>query len=316
MSTLISSALDAEQDSEGSMVCYCFRLTTGQLKRAYASCGSLAELEKQTKAGTECTGCKVILQSLFGERPSDQYKLNQVPEIGSSCKRPGHRVMKGFVIADGDLESSIYSSNAVAPQLGNCDADTPIEFALVDHRGQVVAQGRDVLKTNDTFVFNTVDHKLPRPFFGMFLLAFERSNYGASRFNVYWRNKHGVSATHENATTGRPLVYLPITVDQQFLKGSSSVHAAIMNPHQTVVPYTLSAFDPESGVSFDWKSELPPFCSMWLDLNEHLFKPALSKYPNARFVFKLQSHLDMYNALSMYFFVHNHATDLWTVNHL
>lgn len=305
-----------ENDPENSMVCYCFRLTTGQLKRAYAQCGSLAELEKQTKVGSECTGCKVILQSLFGEIPSDQYKLSEQIEAGSTCKKPGHRVMKGFVIADGELESSIYSSNAVAPQFGNCDADTPIEYALVDHKGQVLIQRQDVLKTNDTFVFNTKDFDLPRPFFGMFLLAFNRSNYGASRFNVYWRNKNGVSATHENATTGRPLVYLPISVDKNFLNGTSTMYAAIMNPHHAVVPYTLSVFDPENEITHDWNSELPPFCSMWLNLNEHLFKPALEKHPNSRFIFKLQSETDMYHALSMYFFAHNRSTDLWTVNHL
>src|SRR5262245_28914332 len=111
--------------AEDSIVCYCYRLTTRMLRESYARCGSLAGVEQETRAGTGCTGCKVLLYSIFGEKPTDHYQ-QQNPDLmlPSSCKRPGNRLMKGFTIANEGLESSVFASNGAAPQLGDCDLDT------------------------------------------------------------------------------------------------------------------------------------------------------------------------------------------------
>ena len=157
------------------------------LREAYRKCGSVKGVEESTRAGTACTGCKVMLHSLFGEAPSNHYEKHETPQFGTTCKKPGSRIMKGFVLALGDsMQSTIYSSNGIAPQLGSCDADTKIEWHLLNHRGESVRNGQQMLRTNETFVFRTTEHALPNPFFGIFLLAFERANYGASRFNLYW----------------------------------------------------------------------------------------------------------------------------------
>lgn len=303
-------------DTEDSMVCYCYRYTTSMLRKAHKECGSLKALEEKTRVGTGCTGCKVILQSLFGETPSDHYKLDQSPAFGSSCRRPGSRVMHGFVISDGNLESKVYSSNGVAPQLGDCNADSEIAYALVDHRGVPILQRTQKLRTNETFIFATEKENIPRPFFGMFLLAFDRSNYGASRFNVYWGNKNSVSATHENTLTGRPQVFLPVIVDRQFLDGNNTIFAAIMNPHRRPIGFRIIARELDSQQEAYWDSELPPRCSMWINANEHFFAPTLEKFGEGKVLLQLKTKADMHSALAMYFFIHNKSTDLWSVNHL
>src|SRR5207245_437917 len=118
-----------------SIVCYCYRKTVRDLKEAYATCGSLKGVEDATRAGTACSGCKVILQSLFGEAPSDANAPFMETTVGTSCSKPGRRIMKGFFIHDENLHSKVFSSNAVAPQLGNCDTTTEAEYTLVDHKG-------------------------------------------------------------------------------------------------------------------------------------------------------------------------------------
>jgi bacterioferritin-associated ferredoxin len=301
---------------EDSLVCYCHRLTTGMLKSVHAKLGSLKAVEDATGAGKACTGCKVILQSLFGEAASDDYHLDESPVVGSTCKKPGNRLMKGFIVADGNLESTVYSSNGIAPQLGNCDADTPIEYLLLDHRGVPVLHRKSTLKTNQTFVFDTRKEDFPRPFYGQFMLIFGRSNYGASRFNIYWGNKNSVSATHENSNTGRPRVVLPLAVDRKFLAGSSKIHLGLMNPHQATIKFSITARDLDTQGEITWETELPQYCSMWVNASDYLFKPALEARPDSRFVIEVRSKTDMHNAISVYFFLHNQENDLWTVNHL
>ena len=301
---------------EDSLVCYCHRLTTGMLKAAHQKLGSLKAVEEATGAGSACTGCKVILQSLFGEAASSHYQLDQPPVVGSTCKKPGNRLMKGFVISTGTLESTIYSSNGIAPQLGSCDADTPIEYLLLDHRGVPLIHRQALLKTNDTFTFSTKNEDIPRPFYGQFMLIFGRSNYGASRFNIYWGNESGYSATHENSSTGRPKVILPVAVDQKFNEGSSKIHIAVMNPHQETIKYSFSCRDLDGKGEIIWESELPQYCSTWLNASEHLFSQALKSCPQGRFVLEVRSRGNMHAALSVYYFFHNEINDLWTVNHL
>jgi hypothetical protein len=302
--------------SSDALVCYCHRLTTGMLKAAYAKLGSLKAVEEATGAGNACTGCKVILHSLFGEAASDHYNLAQAPVVGSTCKKPGNRIMKGFIVANDELESTVYSSNGVAPQFSDCDADTEIEYLLLDHRGQPVLHRKSALKTNETFVFDTRKENFPRPLYGQFLLVFGRSNYGASRFNIHWGNTRSSSSTHENSDTGRPRVILPLPVDRGFLEGNSAIYLGIMNPHQGTIPFSLSVRDLDSPGEMKWQTELPPFCSTWIPANDHLFKPAIDAHPEGRYVLEVSALADMYRALSVYFFLHNKETDLWTVNHL
>jgi hypothetical protein len=301
---------------EDSLVCYCRRLTTGMLKSMHSKLGSLKAVEDATGAGKSCGGCKVILQALFREAASNDYNLEESPLVGSACKKPGNRLMKGFIVADGNLESTVYSSNGIAPQLGACDADTPIEYLLLDHRGVPLLHRQGILKTNQTFVFDTRKEELPRPFYGQFMLIFGRSNYGASRFNIYWGNKNSVSATHENSSTGRPRVILPLAVDKRFLAGSSKIYLGLMNPHQAAIKFSITARDLDAQGEMVWESELPQFCSTWIDASSHLFKPALDTRPDARFVIEVKSKTDMHHAISVYFFLHNQESDLWTVNHL
>jgi hypothetical protein len=312
------SVMRAQEGTSGedSLVCYCHRLTTGMLKNLHAKLGSLKAVEDATNAGKSCAGCKVILHALFGEAASDDYHLDQKPEIGSSCKRPGSRVMKGFIVADGNLESTVYSSNGIAPQLGNCDAETSIEYILLDHRGIPVIHRQATLKTNQTFIFDTRKEDLVRPFFGQFMLIFARSNYGASRFNIYWGNNKSYSATHENSSTGRPRVVLPIAVDQKFLNGASKIHVGLMNPHQELIKFSIMCRDLDNAGEIVWETELPAYCSMWLNASDHLFASALKARPEGRYVLQIQSKGNMHQALSTYFFLHNQEADLWTVNHL
>jgi hypothetical protein len=302
--------------AEDSLVCYCRRLTTGMLKSVYAKLGSLKAVEDATGAGKSCAGCKVILQALFGEAATDDYDLEESPIVGSACKKPGSRLMKGFIVADGNVESTVYSSNGIAPQLGNCDAETPIEYLLLDHRGVPLLHRTSILKTNQTFVFDTRKEEIPRPFYGQFMLVFGRSNYGASRFNIYWGNKNSVSATHENSNTGRPRVILPIAVDKRFLAGASRIYLGLMNPHQVAIKFSIAARDLDAQGEIVWDGELPQYCSTWINASDHLFKTALDARPDSRFVVEVRSKTDMHHAISVYFFLHNQEKDLWTVNHL
>jgi hypothetical protein len=259
----------------------------------------------------------VILNSLFNEEVSDPNNLNTTPTIGSSCVKPGQRTMKGFIVADGTLESRVCSSNAVAPQLGDCDSTTSASYALVDHEGKLVLERQVTLRTNETFSFDTRNENLPRPFYGMFLLTFERSNYGASRFNIYWSNGTSTASTHENASTGRLRVFIPILVDQRFIDGDSSIFLALMNPHGTALPFQLAAYNPDTGDEVCWESSLAPHGSTWIDATKDLYSAALKKFPKGKFVLRIVTCSgDFYSAITAYFFIYNKKTNSWTSNHL
>jgi len=305
------------KEEENSIVCYCYRLTTKMLREAHRKCGSLKGVEEATRAGTGCCGCKVMLQSLFGEIPTSANHANENPIIGSTCKKPGNRVMKGFIVASGGLQSSVYSSNGVAPALGACEANSNIEWLLLDHRAQLVARGTKQLQTNETFSFHTRDLKLPDPFFGIFVMAFDRSNYGGARFNIYWGNNHGITSTHENSATGRPRLILPVAVDKRFISGPNTIYAALYNPHDASIPFTIAVTDLDTNETITWRSELAPYNSSWINANEYLFKPALVQNPQGRFCMSVVTDgLDMHRAIVMYLFFHNRETDIWTANHL
>lgn len=311
------SPTEAESNNEDSIVCYCYRLTTGTLKAAYKKHGSLKAVEAATKVGSACTGCKVILQSLFNEVPSDAYNLDQPPSLGTACSKPGHRTMKSFIIANGTVESTVVSSNAVAPQFGDCDSSTEIKYTLLNHRGEPVLSRKQNIKTNETFTFKTVDEDLPRPFYGMFLLELGRQNFGASRFNVYWHNQNGACSTHELDITGRPRVFLPITIDREFLSGPNSIYIAVLNPHQRTMPFKLRVFEPDLGIHINWNSELPALCSTWIDANQFLYSKLLENPEAKRAVLEVSNNtLEPQEAITVYFFIHNRVSDIWSVNHL
>lgn len=300
------------------MICFCYRLTAGQLQAAYQKAGSLAVLQEETKAGRACGGCRVILHSMFNEEPSDINEVARKPAIGTSCSKPGSRTMKGYIIATGDLESVVYSSNAVAPQFGDCDATMTVNYALVDHRAQPIFIRQQVVKTNDVFVFDTRKENLPRPFYGMFFYELDRNNYGASRFNIYWTNGRSTTSTHENNDPGRPRVFLPLVATKDFLSGPTNVYMGIMNPHDRRLGFKIDVFnldDHEQKITRP--GYLDPYNSTWIDVNQYLYKPALDQFPQGRFVLKLQAdQLNIPGALVEYMFFYNKQEDIWTSNHL
>jgi len=306
------------KEPEDSLVCYCYRLTTKDLRQAYCKYGSLKGVEEHTKAGTGCTGCKVILHSLFGEAASDHYEHEkEAPSHGTSCSKPGSRTMKGFIVADDNLESLVYSSNAVAPQLGKCDASAEVEFTLFDHKGLPILMRKQQVSTNETFVFDTRKEKLDRPFHGMFSYTMNRSNFGASRFNIYWTNGKSTTSTHENATTGRPKLILPILIDRQFFEGPNTLYLGLMNPHHQSIPLILTLSDVESGETFNWNTDFIPYSSAWINVSKYMLARAFEKKPNGRFLLQTTTQSgNVHLSITQYFFVHNRTTDTWAANHL
>jgi hypothetical protein len=305
-------------DEEDAIVCFCYRLTTGMLKEAYKKCGSLQKVEELTKAGTGCTGCQVVLQSLFGETPTNHYVSGVDTIVGTSCVKPGSRTMKGLIVANNDLESTVYASNGISPQLGKCDTTTQVEYALIDHRGRPVHRGTEEVATNATFKFETHTLDIERPFYGMFLLTLGRANFGAARFNVYWRSRSGgVCSTHENATSGRPRLWIPLLIGQLVVEGPTTIYFALMNPASHSREFTITVYEVDRGDSLTWSSRLDSHCTTWINANEHLFKPAIQKFGDGRWTVKVVTNdLDVYAAISAYFFTHNKVLNLWSCNHL
>jgi hypothetical protein len=254
---------------------------------------------------------------MFGEELDDINSSAIQSSVGTPCVKPGEKLMTSFIVADGTLESSVYSCNAVAPQLGSCDSSTPYEYAIINHKAENVLYRQGVLHTNETFSFSTKDHDLPRPFFGMFVLALNRGNYGASRFNVQWGTDSCVTSTHEISITGRPRVFLPLAISSKHGNAQNDIYLAIMNPRKEWVNFSVVALDPDTGNRLSWDGELGPFHSTWIDATEYLYKPAIERWPTGRFVLKVDStekgHED---AVSVYFFFRNRVTNHWSSQHL
>ena len=300
------------------MVCYCYRMTTGKLREAYKRCGSLAKMQDETKVGRACRGCNVVLQALFGEEATgDILGIDRAVKSGTACMQPGSKVMKGFVIANDQLDSVVYSSNAVAPQLGACDSSTPVEYSLIDAVGNVVFHRHTTINTNETFVFDTRNEDLPRPFYGMFYMSLGRGNLGASRFNIYWTNGRYSASTHEQAGSWRPRVFLPIVVNESFLKRELDVYLAVVNPYARKLAYTARVFDVATEDQLIWSSELDAEQSVWINASDTLFRPMLEQYPGSDAVVEFESpDLNVRTALSLWFFIHHRKQDIWTANHI
>lgn len=319
--TTAQTDLDKEvtpQGQEDAMVCYCYKLTTGDLKAAYAKYGSLAHVESHTKAGTKCMGCKVLLRSIFNEEPSDPTNSEAIaPKVGTSCVKPGNRVMTGFLVANGELESTVYSSNGVAPQLGDCDSTTQIGYIVYNHCGVPIIQKQETFKTNETFVFSTRDCDLPRPFNGLFELYFGRSNYGGSRFNVQWSNGFSTASTHEVGSSGRPRVFVPVVVDKRFLESETSLYVALCNSHVRPVTFKLTIYDVDDGRSISIPAGLDPKGSSFINATENIYRPVFERLGAGRYVMKVETDdLDLHGAVTVFFFMHHRGLNTWTANHL
>lgn len=312
------SELHKNANSADAMVCYCYRLTTNKLREEYMRLGSLAEVERCTRAGTACMGCKIILRSLFNEEPSGTVDQQAIaPTAGTACIKPGQTIMKGFIVADGSLESRVFSSNGVAPQLGICDASTPISWALLNHAGNPILTGEEILETNGTFVFDTRQYDFPRPFVGMFWLGFGRGNYGGSRFNVQWSNGRSVTSTHEVGSSGRPRVILPVIVDKAFLAGPSQIYLGLCNPHDHQLNFSIVIFSVEDGREFSFRGTLGPRQSYLVDANQNLYSIAMGQLGEGRYAVRIDAEdLNPQAAVTIYFFIHHKELDSWTANHL
>ncbi|MEY4667328.1 MAG: hypothetical protein RL518_27 [Pseudomonadota bacterium] len=310
--------LPTSESDDNAIICFCYRLTAGMLRDTHRKLGCLQEVERVTRAGQGCSGCQVVLQSMFGETPSDTHTDGLNPMVGSSCFKPGTKLMKGFIVSSDELESTVYSSNGVAPALGGCDASMDVEYAVVDHQGSVVLSNSVRLSTNETFSFDTASAPLPKPFYGMFVMQLGRANVGASRFNIFWRDRHGgASSTHENGSTGRPKVWLPLLFTKETLASQTSFHLAVMNPHSVSKPFTVTVTDTRTKRSLVWKGGLNPYCVTWIDVSRELCAPALTEWPEGRLSVQLRTDdLDMYTALSTYLFTRNASLGLWSCNHL
>ncbi len=304
--------------SADSIVCFCYQQTAAALLAAYRKEGSVAGVQKLTRAGTACGGCRVMLESMFGQTPEEinEFGTGGIPGA-TACVKPGARVMKCFIAADDRLESTVFSSNAVPPQLIDCDSTIPIEYALLNSEGKAVLHRKEIIKTNQTFVFDTRREALPRPFYGMFLYLLGRSNYGASRFNVAWSNERSMTSTHENSSTGRPNVVLPILADDRFLAGVNEVYAAMQNPHGVPLQVFLRIFDVNTNAAVEHELTLAPGATRWLDVNRELYASALRQLPGATVAIRMYTaKLELDFAPTMYFFLHNRTTGIWSSNHL
>lgn len=300
-----------------SIVCYCLNRTHSALTTAYARCGSLKRLQDETRVGTVCGGCRIVLESLFEEKTEEI--LNLKPRNGAHAFfQPGTRFMRGLLIADGELDTVIYSSNGVPPQYGHQEMGTTLQYAVLDAKGALVLQRQAYLKTYETFSFDTRKEQLPRPFYGTFIYVMGRTNYGASRFNTIWKSRDSSAGTHENTFTGRPKMVLPIIVDEAFLAGPNEVRLAMQNPHGFTVPCQFRAFDVDRPqVQGMFYFDLPPQSTRWFRLNEEVFRPTLARQPGSRIAVEISCiPADTRIAPAMYFFVHNRNTGIWNANHI
>lgn len=322
-------------NSNEGIICFCHRKSLTDLRSDLAEHGSLARVQEETHVGLACGGCRAMLQHHFGESPAEIYDLSTDQRRGTTvCMKPGNRVMKGFIASTSLLESHVFSCNAVPLQLGACDATMNVEFSIYNQLGKQIYTRHHRIQTGDTFHFDTAAVGLPRPFFGMATYSIERQNYGASRFNVSWYTNESATSTHENFSTGRPDVVLPLAFDERFLSGPNTVYLAIQNPHPGEREVHFRVFRLDTGEIYEAAlnaatrtrsraavesvRKLPTLGTMWVNVQEELIFPAQKKLgagvPLAlRIYTPVQS---IHQALSMYFFFHHRPTNIWSANHL
>lgn len=300
-----------------AMVCYCYRLTVSKLNKLYSELGSVAAVEEATRVGLGCGGCRAIIHSMFNEAPSDINRLDVKPISGTSCVKPGSRIMKGFVISDDQFESSIFSSNAVAPQLGACDSTANIEYTLLNQYGLPVLNNSLKIKTNETFKFHTENLNLPKPFYGMFIYTLDRANFGSSRFNIYWKAKNSITSTHENSSTGRPRIRIPAIFDNGFIKSGTEIYLALMNPHYKKIDFKVEIHSVDFENSIVWNTSLKAYNTTWINASNKFLIPFLNRYPGSTAIIKIETEeMELHEAITTYFFTYNKMADAWNCNHL
>lgn len=303
---------------DDSTVCYCYNKTRRDLLEAYGRCGSLAQVQAETRAGNNCGGCRLLLESMFGEATGEIMALRGSPLTNPRfCNKPGTRIMKGFVIADHELDTRVYASNGVPPQFGGQDTTIPIEYVLLDDSGRRVAGRAEEWKTNETFCFDTSAIDIPRPLHGMFLLMLGRVNYGAARFNLVWGNGVSACSTHEVNDSGRPSVVLPLFADRAFLDGPNTVYVSVQNPHPRPISVRFDLFDSGNRSLAEFRAKLEPGHTRWFDVNSEFYSPALRANPSGAAALRIETDpVDVSCAPTTYFFFHNRNTGIWTANHL
>jgi bacterioferritin-associated ferredoxin len=304
--------------ADDPIICYCFNKTRRDLEDAHRRCGSVAKLQDETRVGTNCGGCRLLLESMFGEAPDEIMALRGSPLTNPRfCNKPGVRIMKGFVIADHELDTRVYASNGVPPQFGGQDTTIPIEYALLDAQGRRVAGRTLEWKTHETFCFDTALADIPRPLHGMFLLKLGRVNYGAARFNLVWGNGVSSCSTHEVNDSGRPSVVLPLFADRAFLEGPNTVYVASQNPHSRPITVRYGLFDEGNRRLADFPVVLEPGHTRWFDANAEFYAPALERSDSACAALRIETDpVDVSCSPTTYFFFHNRNTGIWTANHL
>ncbi|OAI57035.1 hypothetical protein AYO49_03000 [Verrucomicrobiaceae bacterium SCGC AG-212-N21] len=327
-----SSQPSTDHSEDQAIVCFCARKTLGDLRAAYAKHGTLTAMQEATRAGLGCGGCRAILQHHFGETPIEVSDLSEDHHRGATlCVKPGNRIMKCFIGSSSLFESRAFSCNAVPLQLGSCDATTAIEYTIYNQAGKPILSRSEELGTSRTFLFDTERERLPRPFFGMIAYRLERQNYGASRLNVAWHSGDSVTSTHENFSTGRPDVVLPVPVDPGFLKGPNEIYLAVQNPHpwdrevvfrvfrlHTSALYDDLTLTPETAPSaVEFRRKVPAFGTQWIHASSEFYAPALEKIgkgPVALRIYAPGATVDQ--ATSTYFFLHHRTENIWSANHL
>jgi len=294
------------------------------------------------RVGLACGGCRAMLHHHFG---GSLAQINDFSvEMGTtSCAKPGSRVMKGFIASGSLMESHIFSCNAVPLQLGECDAGTDAEFVIYNHAGKPILARKYRIETGETFHFDTALSRLPRPFYGMVTLSISRGNLGPSRFNVSWYRDESSTSTHENASTGRPDVILPIAFDQRFLNGPNTVYLAVQNPHARAIDLHFRVFRMNDGnlygdvhnkrpsksslkrllgisrrSAIEWQRRLPSMGTFWIPVHEEFILPASKELgTDDALALRIYSPEDnMHMAPSTYFFFHHKPTNILSCNHL
>lgn len=333
LSQAIEDSLEGAQDS---MVCFCYRKTLGALRSAYEQHGTLSKMQEATRVGMQCGGCRALLQHHFGEAPTEISDLSEDDHRGATvCVKPGNRVMKCFIASSSLLESRAFSCNAVPLQLGVCDASMTAEFTIYNHLGRPLINRREHIPTGGTFVFDTEKERLPRPFYGMIAYKLERSNYGASRLNVAWHAGHSTTSTHENFSTGRPDVVLPVPVDRRFLEGPNEVYLAVQNPHSRPREVLFRVFRLDGGAIYgdlrspapegktnpsgavEFSRVLPPLGTAWINASEEFYAPALRVLGDTPLVLRIYAPgVGIHEAPSTYFFLYHREERIWSANHL
>jgi len=326
------------------IICFCYRKTLADLQGAMEAHGSLAKMQEKTRVGLGCGGCRAMLQHHFGGDQAEIYDLAADAQRGATvCMKPGNRPMKGFIASSSLLESHVFSCNAVPLQLGTCDATVDVEFAIYNQQGRPIYARQHRVPTNETFHFDTARANLPRPFYGMATYTLGRQNCGASRFNVSWYTRESATSTHENFSTGRPDVVLPVAFDQRFLNGPNAVYIAVQNPHPKAREIVFRVFRTDaSNIYGDVARELPAksgwqrligkrrgtavesshnLASMgthWLNVEERFILPALEILgADAPLALRIYAPgAGIHEAPSCYFFFHHRPTNIFSANHL